>query len=129
MAKFKMPKNSSLLRSTITASTGLINAIKTERKVRQVVIAAVIVTAVCSAADVGYFQILMTIFSWVLALICEMFNTALENALDYASGKEYHPLIRSGKDYAAACTFVAIIFASALSLFVLSEAIRGAKVT
>ncbi len=124
MAKFKMPKNSSLLRSTITASTGLINAIKTERKVRQVVIAAVIVTAVCSAADVGYFQILMTIFSWVLALICEMFNTALEKALDYASGKEYHPLIRAGKDYASACTFVAIVFAGALAVFVFIEAIR-----
>lgn len=124
MARFHIPKHSSLLRSTITAATGLVSAIKTEKKIRQVVMAAVVVTAMCVAADVGYFQILMVILSWVLSLICEMFNTALEKALDYASGKEFHPLIRAGKDYAAACTFVALAFALALALFVIIEAVR-----
>ena len=128
MPKFLVPKNGSLYRSTVTAAGGFFDAVRSEKKVRQVVIAAAIVTAVCAFADVGYFQILMTIFSWVVALICEIFNTALEKALDYASGKEYHPLIRSGKDYAAACTFIAILFASWLSLFVLWDAIRGARV-
>jgi diacylglycerol kinase (ATP) len=124
MGRFRVPKNSSLLRSTVTAARGFADAVRTERKIRQVVIAATIVTSVCGIMDVGYFQILMIIFSWVVALICEMLNTALEKALDYTSGKEYHPLIRSGKDYAAASTFVAIMFASALAIFVLIEAFR-----
>ena len=124
MAKFQIPKNSSIVKSGVNAARGLMTAIRTEKKIRQVVIAAMIVTAVCALANVGYFQILMIIFSWVVALICEMFNTALEHALDYASDKEYHPLIRSGKDYASACTFVALVFAGSLALFVLLEAIR-----
>jgi diacylglycerol kinase len=126
MAQFRVRTNSSLLKSTVAAAKGLIGAVKTERKIRQVVLAAMAVTAICVAADVGYFQILMVIFSWILALICEMFNTALEKALDYASGKAYHPLIRAGKDYAAACTFVAVVFALALALFVLIESMRHA---
>ena len=124
MPKFQIPKNSSVVKSGVNAARGLMTAIKTEKKVRQVVIAALIVTLVCAWASVGYFQILMIIFSWVVALICEMFNTALEHALDYASDKEYHPLIRSGKDYASACTFVALVFAGSLALFVLIEAVR-----
>ena len=114
-------KNSTLWKSTVTAARGFLSALKSEKKIRQVVLAMVAVTGVCWIADVGYFQILMVMFSWVVSLICEMFNTALEKALDYASGKEYHPLIRSGKDYASACTFLAVVFASLLSLFVLFD--------
>ena len=88
------------------------------------VLAAAAVTTVCIVANVGYFQILMVLFSWVVALICEIFNTALEKALDYASGKEYHPLIRDGKDYASACTFVALVFAGTLALFLLWNRFR-----
>ena len=124
MAKFHVPKNSSLLRSAVTAATGLVNAIRTEKKIRQVVLAAAAVTGLCVVADVGYFQILMVIFSWVLSLICEMFNTALEKALDYASGKEFDPLVRAGKDYAGACTFIALTFALILALSVLLDVLR-----
>ena len=64
--------------------------------------------------------------SWVVSLICELFNTALEKAMDYTSGKEYHVLIRQGKDYAAACTFAALVFAGCLTLFVLYQS-TGAR--
>lgn len=122
MAKFRIPKNSSLVKSTITAASGLLHAIKTEKKIRQVIMTATATTAVCWVVNVGHLQILLVMLSWVIALICEMFNTALEKALDYASGKEYHPLVRAGKDYASACTFIALFFAIALALFVLIEA-------
>ncbi len=110
-----------LFESTVGAASGLIYALCTEKKILQVFLLMVGVTIICMIADVGYFQILMIIFSWVLALICEMFNTALEKALDYASGKEFHLLIKQGKDYAGACTFVALVFAGSLAIFVLSE--------
>ena len=113
-----------IFESTQCAASGFLTAVLAESKVRTVVLFMIVVSLVCGFADVGYFQILMVLFGWVLALICEMFNTALEKALDYASGKEYHPLIRQGKDYAAACTFIALIFASLLTLFVLYERVK-----
>ncbi len=112
-------KYANIVESTIGAAGGLWDALRSEKKVRQVFLVTVVVTTVCVIADVGYFQIFMIIFSWVVAFICEMFNTSLEKALDYASGEQYHPLIRQGKDYAAACTFVAILFAGSLTLIVL----------
>ena len=110
-----------LWESTKGAATGFFNAIRYEKKIRQVFVCLVVTTTICKIMDVGYFQILMVIFSWVVALICEILNTALEKAMDYACGKEFHPLIRQGKDYASACTFVAIVFAGALTFFVLWE--------
>ena len=108
-----------LWESTVGAATGFFYALKTEKKIRQVFIAMAVAVVICVIGDVGYFQILMVIFSWVLALICEMFNTAIEKALDYSCDKEFHPLVRQGKDYAGACTFVALVFAVSLSLIVL----------
>jgi diacylglycerol kinase (ATP) len=112
-------KYKNICESTVGAATGLWRAIRTEHKIRQVFVCLIVAITICKIADVGYFQILIVIFSWVLALICEMFNTALEKALDYTCGMVFHPLIRQGKDYAAACTFVALLFALALTSFVL----------
>ena len=105
--------------STKGAAGGFFYALRHEKKVRQVFISLMATMAICIIADVGYFQILMVIFSWVVCLICEIFNTALEKVLDYAAGKEFHLLVKQGKDYASACTFVAIVFAVSLTLFVL----------
>lgn len=118
-------KYKNIIESTIGAACGLFYAIRTEAKIRDVFICLIAATAICAVADIGYFQILIVIFSWVLALICEMFNTALEKALDYTSGLKFHPLIRQGKDYAAACTFVALVFAVSLTAFVLWERYKG----
>lgn len=121
MSAEKTGKNHSLLSSSRTAIIGFLTAVRTEKKVRQVLLAMTIATVLCVMTDVGYFQILMVIFSWVLVLICEIFNTALEKVLDYAAGKEYHPLVRDAKDYAAACTFISILFAGSLSVFLIFD--------
>lgn len=118
-------KYKNIWESSIAAACGLFFAIRGEEKIRQVFVALVVATAVCGFADIGYFQILMVIFSWVLSLICEILNTAMEKALDYTSGREYHPLIRQSKDYAAACTFVALTFAVLLTVFVLWDRYNG----
>ena len=120
-------KYKNIVESTIGAARGLWQAIRTEHKIREVFVCLVIAIVICMIADVGYFQILIVTFSWVLSLICEMFNTALEKALDYTSGLQFHPLIRQGKDYAAACTFVALVFAVLLTAFVLWERYKNEK--
>ena len=118
-------KYKNLWESTIAAAAGLFFAIRGEKKICQVFIALGFATTICALADIGYFQILMVIFSWVLSLICEILNTAMEKALDYTSGREYHPLIRQSKDYAAACTFVALTFSVLLTAFVLWDRFNG----
>ena len=112
-------KYRNLWESTQGAAMGFYNALRAEEKVRQVFFWMVTVMVICMVADVGYFQILMVIFSWVIVLICEIFNTALEKVLDYTAGKEFHPLVRDGKDYAAACTFISILFAGSLCAFLI----------
>lgn len=104
--------------STKGAALGFFYALRSEKKVRQTFYALIVAGALCMFADVGYFQILIVILSWMIALICEIFNTALEKALDYACDKEFHPLVKQGKDYASACTFISVVFAVALTMMV-----------
>ena len=112
-------KYTNLWESSVGAATGFFNAVRSEHKVRQVFFCLVVAIIICSIADVGFFEILLITFSWVASLICEMFNTAMEKALDFACDKEYHPLVKEGKDYAGACTFVSIVFAVILTLLIL----------
>jgi diacylglycerol kinase (ATP) len=114
-------KNHTLWESTVGAAGGFVDAVRNEKKIRQVLVATIVASSVCAVADVGYFQILMVLFSWVVSFICETFNTAIEKAVDYSCGTQYHPLIREAKDYASACTFVSLIFAGSLTLFVLYD--------
>jgi len=104
--------------STKGALSGFIHALRREKKVRHVCYALITAVFICIVADVGYFQILIVILSWMIALICEIFNTALEKALDYACNKEFHPLVKQGKDYASACTFISLVFAVSLTIMV-----------
>ncbi len=54
-------KYSNLFESTMGAAGGLWDALRSEKKVRQVFLVTLVVTAVCVLADVGYFQIFMII--------------------------------------------------------------------
>jgi len=104
--------------STKGAASGFFYALRQEKKVRQTFYALIIAVVLCVFADVGYFQILIVILSWMICLICEIFNTALEKGLDYACDKEFHPLVKQGKDYASACTFISVVFAVCLTVMV-----------
>ena len=66
-------------------------------------------------------------FSISIVLICEMFNTALEAAVDLVTSK-YHPLAKHAKDIAAGAVLVASLNAIIVGgyLFVDETAIRSA---
>ena len=80
---------------------------------------ALIFGALAAWAKASRMEILLVLFAWVQVIVGEIFNTSLEKAMDYASGREFHPLIKLGKDYAAGSVFVLSILASCISLFVL----------
>lgn len=112
-------KNPTIWKSTLIAAGGVVSVFKHERKIR--LAGAVAVTCVALAAWTGasHVEVLLILFAWVQVIVGEIFNTSLEKAMDYASGKEFHPLIKRGKDYAAASVFVLSVLASGVSLFIL----------
>jgi undecaprenol kinase len=116
-------KNVSLLQSVSTAGHGLIQIAAEERGVQRIIFTAVCVCAAAVFFSIPVWQVLFICFCWIQALTYEIFNTALEDFMDYASEKEYHPLIRKGKDFAAASVFLASTFALCVSAFMLLGAL------
>ena len=61
---------------------------------------------------------LILFFAISLVVICEMFNTAIEKAIDMVTN-EYHPLAKIAKDTASSATLIFSItaFIGALIIF------------
>ena len=112
-------KNPAFLKSALVAARGLATVFKHERKIRLAFLVALICAALAVWVGASSLEILLILFAWTQVIVGEIINTALEKAMDYSSGKEFHPLIQRGKDYAAASVFVLSVFASASSCFIL----------
>ena len=113
-------KNPDFLKSWWIAANGFLTVFKKERKIRLAAAILVIFLALSFWLETTYLEKLFILFVWVQVIVGEIFNTSLEKAMDYASGKEFHPLIKLGKDYAAASVFVLSVLASVISVFILS---------
>ena len=114
-------KNPTFWRSTVIAAGGFVSVCKHERKVRLAWVVTFIAVVLAIWAKVTYLETLFIFFAWIQVIVGEIFNTSLEKAMDYASGKEFHPLIKRGKDYAAASVFVLSVLASIISVFILGS--------
>lgn len=115
----KIGKNPTFLKSILIAASGFKQVFKSEKKIRL----AFVVTAVCMVLAIwvkaSSIETILVLVAWIQVIVGEIFNTALEKAMDYASDKAYHPLIKRGKDYAAASVFVLSVLASGITLFIL----------
>ena len=112
-------KNLTFWKSTSIAARGFVQVFQSEKKVRLAFIVAFIFTYLAILVKVSHLEILFILFTWIQVIVGEIFNTSLEKAMDYASDKEFHPLIRRGKDYAAASVFVLTVLASSISIFII----------
>lgn len=112
-------KNPTFWKSTLTAARGFVLVFKSESKIRLGFMAALAFIALAVWVKASSIEILLILSAWTQVIVGEIFNTSLEKAMDYASDKEFHPLIKRGKDYAAASVFVLSVFASCISLFIL----------
>ncbi len=119
MKNEEVGKNPTFSKSTIIAARGFVTVFKSEKKIRLAFTVTLIFVALAVLMKVSYLETLLILFAWIQVIVGEIFNTSLEKAMDYASGKEFHPLIKRGKDYAAASVFVLSILASFISLFIL----------
>lgn len=116
MTTKKPQKNSNPLQSISTAYKGLIGIIKKETAIKWIVFALFAGPTIAIFLKLSLVQIILIISSWLQVLIFEINNTAIEIDMDYTSDKEYHPMIKKVKDYAAATVFLSSSFAIVLSL-------------
>jgi|GEM_PF-1443186 len=119
----KVGKNSSMMRSIKVASLGFLLALRSEKSVRRIFICGASAVLICVFLGAGYLETTFLAFAWMICMTFEIFNTALEKAMDYACGKEYHPLIKKGKDFAGASVFIASSFALVLSLVIILNSV------
>lgn len=119
MTETSIGKNPTFIKSSITAAKGFVQVFNKERKIRFAYVVLSISVGLAVSVDASYLEVLFVLFAWTQVIVGEIFNTSLEKAMDYASGREFHPLIKRGKDYAAASVFVLSVLATFITLFIL----------
>ncbi|MFA5575745.1 MAG: diacylglycerol kinase [Tissierellaceae bacterium] len=101
-------KRKSLIDSFNYAVTGIISALKTEKNMRIHYAIAVIIIFLSLFFDFTRLEFLLLLFSISLVVVAELFNTAIEKAVDLITDT-YHPLARLVKDVSAGAVLVASI--------------------
>lgn len=115
----RIEKNPTFWRSTVIAARGFLQVFQCEGKIRFAFVVLSLCLVLAFWLNVSYLETVFILVVWIQVIVGEIFNTSLEKAMDYASGKEFHPLIKRAKDYAAASVFVLSVLASSITLFIL----------
>ena len=102
-----------LLDSFNYAFEGIIHVLRTQRNMRIHVTVAVAVLVVAVTADVSKLELCALLVSIAFVLIAEMFNSALEGAIDVATSS-FDPMAKLAKDTAAGAVLIAAINAVAV---------------
>lgn len=100
------------------ALRGVYESARSERHMRFHLAAAVVVVAAA-----GWLRVTAADWLWLVAAIgsvwvAELFNTAIERAVDLAS-PDIHPLAKAAKDAASGAVLVAAAFAAVIGFIVL----------
>ncbi len=107
------------------ALEGIVFAVRTQRHMRFHVIAAAAGVAVGLFARLTAGEWLWVALSITLVWLAELFNTAVEKAVD-AANPGIHPLAKAAKDTAAGAVLVTALFAVIVALVVLMPAVLRA---
>ena len=107
-------------RSFDHAYRGLIYAVRTQRNMRFHVAAAAVVLVGSLFLGVSKLELAVLVLSIMFVFVTEMFNTALEFAVDLVT-KEYHPLAKLSKDVSAGAVLVSTIGAVLVGYLILAD--------
>ncbi len=107
-------------RSFDHAYRGLIYAVRTQRNMRVHVIIAALVLVGSLLVGVSKLELAGLVLVILLVFITEMFNTALEFAVDLVT-KEYHPLAKLAKDISAGAVLVSSVGAVLVGYLILAD--------
>ncbi len=107
-----------LVRATVASLIGLRDVYRSEVVFRQeLVVLLLVIPAAWLLTSVGVERALL-IGSWMLVVVIEMVNSAIEAAVDRI-GKERHELSRKAKDFGSAAVFCSIVLSVAVWTLVL----------
>ncbi|HEY9855194.1 MAG TPA: diacylglycerol kinase family protein [Stenomitos sp.] len=111
-------KAHSLLASFKYASAGIYFMLRTQRNMRIHTVSGIAVFAVAVGLQLPPLQLALIAVAASLVVICEMFNTAIENAVDLATHRR-HPLAKAAKDVAAGAVMAAALNAIVVGVILL----------
>lgn len=101
-------RNESFKESLICALRGIVYTLRTQRNFRIQILAAFVVLPLLAAIRPGPLEVGLVVFAIVLVLLAELFNTAIEAAVDLYVD-EYHHLARIAKNVAAGAVLLACL--------------------
>jgi diacylglycerol kinase (ATP) len=109
----------SIFESFNYAIEGIIHVLRTQRNMRIHFAIAIGVLVAALAFDVSRLELIALLIAIVFVLIAEMFNTAVEAAVDVAS-TSFDPMAKLAKDIGAGAVLIAAINAIAVGYLVFS---------
>lgn len=113
--------NSNVFQSISHAFNGLVTAIGQENGIKLIFFSMIFFIALSVFLKLELLELFLVSQAWLLVLIFEINNSAIEKDMDYSSDKDYHPLIKKVKDYAASTVFLSSFFALTISVILLSQ--------
>ncbi len=102
------------------AYRGLVYAVRTQRNMRFHVVASATVLVLSLLVGVTKLELAVLVLVMVAVFIAEMFNTAMEFAVDLVT-REYHPLAKLAKDVSAGAVLVTSVGALAVGYLILAD--------
>lgn len=128
LGKPKIVFNKGFIGSVNAALEGVVHALQRERNMRIHFIVGFTVVIAGIYMNFSATQLILLFFAVTFVLVAEMFNTAIEHAIDLVND-EYHPLAKISKDIAAGAVFVSAVNAliTAYLLFVKPVTWEGAR--
>jgi diacylglycerol kinase (ATP) len=119
-AKGPLKGQQGVARSFDHAYRGLIYAVRTQRNMRFHVVISVLVLIASLLVGVSKLELALLVLVILLVFTTEMFNTAMEFAVDLVT-KEYHPLAKLAKDVAAGAVLVSSVGAVLAGYLILAD--------
>ena len=107
-------------RSFNHAYRGLVYSVRTQRNMRFHVVASAAVLVLSLLVGVSKLELSMLVLVILAVFMAEMFNTAMEFAVDLVT-QEYHPLAKLAKDVSAGAVLVASIAAVLVGYLILGD--------
>lgn len=106
------------------AVAGIIYAIQTQRNMKIHLTAAILVLALSVYLRISSRDLLIIFFAIILVIMAELFNTAVEAAVDL-SVQDVHPLARTAKNVAAGAVLMAALNSLVVAYIIIYPRLEG----